>query len=351
VPQPDPQDQLPDTYRRLQAELSAAAAAGVAGLMAGVALDRIDESWAAIRDQVVAVILLQQLYAATMAGAYFAGLMRSLGLQPQPEGVVPPLAFTGYTSAGIALPDVVDSTPVVVKVAIQQAHQAQAQAAAPALPVRELELVSARPVPEVPAPSVPPAPAAPAPGRTDPVPQAALDLATRRLARIAMSEVQDAGRGALEAQLRLEPQATGYVRHVTLPACGRCLVLAGRVYTKSTGFLRHPQDDCVMLPVFGEPPVLQSPRDLFHQMTDAQQDKAFGLAGARAIRDNADVGSVLNARRGMDAAGDSYTRTGQVGVRRRRHAPPRLSPQGVARAAGDDTVEYRRLLREHGYLT
>jgi hypothetical protein len=46
-----------------------------------------------------------------------------------------------------------------------------------------------------------------------------------------------------------EQEVAGYERTVVLAACGRCILLAERLYRYSTGFLRHPRCDCQMKPV------------------------------------------------------------------------------------------------------
>src|SRR5205085_2059430 len=69
-----------------------------------------------------------------------------------------------------------------------------------------------------------------------------------QLERMAWTQVADAGRAAQSAEIAVRPQVTGYVRHLNPPSCGRCTVLAGRFYRYSTGFLRHPACDCIMVP-------------------------------------------------------------------------------------------------------
>ncbi|WP_062077697.1 hypothetical protein [Demequina globuliformis] len=41
---------------------------------------------------------------------------------------------------------------------------------------------------------------------------------------------------------------SGWVRQLTPPSCGRCVILAGKHYRKSQGFQRHPGCDCVHIP-------------------------------------------------------------------------------------------------------
>ncbi len=119
-------------------------------------------------------------------------------------------------------------------------------------------------------------------------------------------------------------------------------------------------------------------------MSQAEQDKVFGRAGAQAIRDGADMGQVVNARRGMYTAGRlrvAATREGTTvrglyggyeidpvtGQLRRRKASEmerrrsggrhisgtrsiRLMPEQIYLDAGNDRAEAIRLLRRFGYL-
>jgi hypothetical protein len=176
-----------------------------------------------------------------------------------------------------------------------------------------------------------------------------------RLTMAAATEVTDAGRLATGAAITARPQVHGYVRVVNAPACGRCIVLAGRVYRWSDGFQRHPRCDCQMVPVAdagAKPP--QSPRELFDAMDSSEQEKAFTVAGAKAIRDGADLSRVVNAQRGMyEAGGRSLTTEATT---RRGRLPgqaegARLTPRQIYREAGDDRAEAIRLLRRFGYLT
>jgi hypothetical protein len=180
----------------------------------------------------------------------------------------------------------------------------------------------------------------------------------RGLARLTMAsatEVTDAGRLATGAAITARPQLHGHVRVVNPPACGRCIVLSGRVYRWSEGFQRHPRCDCGMQPVASAgAKAAGSPEDLFRGLDSSEQEKAFTAAGAKAIRDGADIGRVVNAQRGMyEAGGRSLTR--EATTRRGRvpgqAAGPRLTPKQIYREAGDDRAEAVRLLRRHGYLT
>lgn len=147
-----------------------------------------------------------------------------------------------------------------------------------------------------------------------------LEMVTRSL-------VADAGRIADMAGMIARPRVVSYVRVVHLPACARCIILAGREYTLSEGFLRHPRCDCTLAPRRpGDTWELASPKRLFEQMTPVQQRRAFGEAGMKAINEGADIAQVVNARRGM-ATVSAYGRTVQAtreGITRRGIAGARL---------------------------
>lgn len=197
--------------------------------------------------------------------------------------------------------------------------------------------------------------------------------AWRELMMIVGTQVADAGRVASGVRMATEPAVIGYERVVQLPACSRCIVLAGRLYTWSTGFARHPNCDCVHKPI-GSIAEWQGARPgnfpdrIFERMSPEQQDKVFGRAGAKAIRDGADIAQVVNARRGVyTAGGHIYTREGttarglagrrlgqlakEAGSRYRRSQIPRVMPEDVYKAAGDDRAEVIRLLRRFGFIT
>lgn len=193
---------------------------------------------------------------------------------------------------------------------------------------------------------------------------ALLDLLVRTI-------VADAGRAADLVAMATRPAVTSYVRVVELPACARCIILAGREYSLSAGFARHPRCDCTMAPVTRTSrPTPVDARDVFTSMTEAQQVKAFGAKAVEAIAAGADPAQVVNARRGMrqatlygktvSATSEGTTRRGLAGRRRssfervdgRRYATTRavrLMPEEIMRRA-EDREHAVRLLRLHGYL-
>lgn len=115
-------------------------------------------------------------------------------------------------------------------------------------------------------------------------------------------------------------------------------------------------------------------------MSRQEQDKVFTKAGAKAIRDGADVARVVNARRGAAGltpaskrlteaekqaarrgldrgrlqttriAGRDLFLTSEAVTRRGVNRPVRLMPESIYQVAGDDREMAIRLLRIHGYI-
>lgn len=192
-----------------------------------------------------------------------------------------------------------------------------------------------------------------------------LEMVTRSL-------VADAGRIADMAGMIARPRVVSYVRVVHLPACARCIILAGREYTLSDGFLRHPNCDCSLAPRRpGDTWELPLPTSLFEGMTPAQQRRGFGAAAVDAISEGADIAQVVNARRGMTTATryrrtvqittEGTTRRGVYGSRRAkfekvpgskyaRAKTPRLMPEEIYRLADGDREHAIRLLKKNAYI-
>lgn len=174
-----------------------------------------------------------------------------------------------------------------------------------------------------------------------------LDLVVRTV-------IADTGRQADQASMVANKGIRAYIRVVELPACSRCIILAGREYGVSNGFLRHPRCDCTMEPVTRRnTPTPLDAEDLFESMTPAQRKSTFGEAGAKAISDGARISSVVNARKSMGQV-EQFGRTVQITYvgtgSRRKKRPPRLMPEEIYRLAGEDRDVAIRLLYKNGYL-
>lgn len=190
------------------------------------------------------------------------------------------------------------------------------------------------------------------------------------MAMYASTSIADAARSADQVSMAANRSCVAYVRVVQLPACARCIVLSGQMYRYSEGFLRHPRCDCQTLPLRErEWPGVPTPQQLFDRMPIAEQRRVFTVAGAEAIRAGANVGQVVNARRGMSRPGgptttEGITRRSLYGARMRRagggfarypgqrysqSTTPRLTPEAIFRQApGRD--EQLDLLRRYGYI-
>lgn len=175
-------------------------------------------------------------------------------------------------------------------------------------------------------------------------------LGYAQLDMIVRTEVADAGRVATGVQVVATP-TVGYVRMLNPPSCSRCAVLAGRFYRWNAGFARHPRCDCIHIPVTEDTAddLRTDPVRYFASLSEPEQNRLFTRDGAQAIRDGADIGRVVNARRGMyTAAGRRLTREG---ARSRGARRVRLMPEQIYREAAGNRDEALRLLNLHGYIT
>lgn len=196
-----------------------------------------------------------------------------------------------------------------------------------------------------------------------------------QLATIVSTQVADSARTATSVAMAADKMCVGYVRVVRAPACSRCIVLAGRAYTVSTGFQRHPRCDCGMEPMSYEQwksrDVAKSPDDLYRSMSPEERLKRFGAAAVKAMDEGADMGQLVNARRGMatTTTGKAVTTEGttkrgiggkalDVGFdktmatsRYQRSREARLMPEQILKQAEGNRDLQVALLRKHGYIT
>lgn len=293
--------------------------------------DNLVQSWAGLLGDVLAIVMSGQLTAAQMTGPWLDGLLGPENEDRPDAHRIVPEAFAGVDGAGRPL------TQVLV---------------APIWTV--LRAVTA--------------------GR--PIVQS-LVAGRSLLDAIVRTAVADTGRAADSAAMTARPSVTGYIRVVEGGACDRCIVLAGNEYQTDRAFLRHPRCNCGMEPITREHrPEAASPSELVAGMSEEQKRKTFGEAGAKALAEGADLGQLVNARRGMQSAsvlgGRPITTTeGTVrGEFRRREfrrlqaegAIPRsrsmrgfrptvarLMPEEIYRQA-DNRQHAVALLRQHGYI-
>lgn len=180
------------------------------------------------------------------------------------------------------------------------------------------------------------------------------------LSQAVSTVLSDTGRQAESLGMGVRPVG-GYVRMLNPPSCSRCVILAGRWYPKSSGFQRHPRCDCRHIPasesVAGDLTV--DPQAYIDSLSSGEQDAVLGKAGAEAVRNGADLGQIVNARRGMRPAQvggrsvlmttESTTRRGLASRFATGRAGARLMPETISQLARDRD-DYLRLLRVNGYL-
>lgn len=308
-------------HRRRQARLSLAAARAAAREWARLNPADLAGSWSTETGlRILAIVVAAQRAAAEGATEYVSAVVRAEGAVPAVAGTVNAAAFAGIAADGRDLATLLAEPVIRTKTAL-------------------------------------------AGGSTLDV---ALEQGLASLLRITASEVADAGRSAVGTAIVADRKVSGYVRVLSPPSCARCVILAGKTFHSAVAFQRHPHCDCVHMPVaYGFRPHTTDPDAYFHSLSEAEQRRVFGRAGAQAIRDGADIGQVVNARRGMYALGDRYglkaTREGMTkrGLARQRlralerggRAPGkvRLMPESIYRIAADRD-EAIRLLYRYGYL-
>jgi hypothetical protein len=177
------------------------------------------------------------------------------------------------------------------------------------------------------------------------------------LTRIVGTQVADAGRAATSLGIAVRPRV-GWVRLVEPGACSRCVILAGRFYRWSDGFLRHPLCKCRNIPAAEDLDELRpdnDPMSHFNSLSEVEQNRQFTKAGAQAIREGADISRVVNARRkamGLSVAGQRIRATAEATSSRAGlglNGAPRLMPEEIFRQA-KNREDALRLLAHHGFI-
>ncbi|MEU0659614.1 hypothetical protein [Streptomyces lavendulocolor] len=212
-----------------------------------------------------------------------------------------------------------------------------------------------------------------------------------QMLRMSATQVADAGRTAVGAGIAGRRTIQGYIRIAAAPCCARCAILTGKEFGWNAGFQRHPRCDCIHMPATliarsqrqgartapQQRGLVTDPQTYFNSLSRREQERLFTVAGARAIRDGADITSVVNARRGMYTAGayrhrvaatregtttrGAFYRSERARAVARGQVPanvgrafqlrtPRLMPEEIYRLAAsrDEAIA---MLRRFGYLT
>lgn len=285
--------------------------------------DDFDSSWRRTSTAVLAILAEGQSQMALRAGPYLNDVLDDLRIPDRPEGDLNPDSLVGIASDGRPLETLAAQSVVTAKVRIREGGTtAEGLAAGGAF-----------------------------------------------LHLMAQLQVADAARVAVGIGTASRKNVGGHVRVLNMPVCQRCAVLGGRFYRWSSGFDRHPQDDCTMMPT--ESAVFATHNDLLFDPKAAYragQIKDITPAQAAAIEEGAELQDVVNAYRGMGTtATERVARKTDVGPTSVQPGMPdllaplanlpratgagRLTPEGIYQLAGNDRDEAIRLLRREGYIT
>ena len=311
-------------------------------------MEAASPSWRAqyeenVAPSLTATVVAAQMLAARESDAYVGDILRELdlGSRPAPIGNLVPEGFVGVSGDGLPVGTLLEQA---VRHAGERYNSLRGES-------RQADLALA---------------------------QQALDDTQEFVDGVIETILADTARAAEEAAMAQREWLVGWIRQAEPGACSRCIILSGRFYLFSEGFLRHPRCRCTHLPAPDDRSpdgrrardaliAAESPESHFDALTEVEQDRVFGAAGAQAIRDGADIARVVNARRGMSTAQnggrlrrvrlngrDVYVTT-EGTTRRGRTAGQvrgvRLMPESILEIANGDVGERIRLLRLHGYIT
>lgn len=323
-------DTVADRHTDRQKRIAAGVVRAGAREWATLDQDDLSGSWRRVGPRLAVILAAGQTAAAADGADYVDRAVRAQGVDPDPQGRVIPEALAGIAADGRPLDTLLLRTLITTKEGI---------------------------------------------GRGMPIGDA-LDLGGNVLAMYLATEVGDAGRSGEGIAMHASPKVHTYVRTMGGRGCARCAILAGGIYHIDTAFLRHPCCQCRNVPIAqggDQAPHTVDAAAYFRGLSRAEQDRLFTIGGARAIRDGADLTSVVNARRGVyTAAGgraatyDSTTRRGLYYQMERLRAQragtasgryprafrltgPRLLPEQIYAEAGS-REEVLALLRQYGYL-
>lgn len=281
----------------------------------------LSASWDEALQDLVPVVTAAQVRAAYSGSSYGAATLAQQGSWVAPEAFVDPQAFGGHASDGRSLEGLLLSPMVQTKTALTRRPT-----------YTDDDLFD---------------------GMTSALPMAqALARGQSSLDTILRTTIADAARQAAGVDTTSR-RGVGYIRMLNPPSCIRCAVLAGRFYRWNAGFQRHPRCDCVHVQsragstaAAKSEGLIEDPMDYFNSLSASEQDKLFGVANSKAIRDGADMSRVSNAYRGKSGltTTEGTTRRGFASNTRGQ----RLTPEGIYKTAGS-REEALRLLEQHGY--
>lgn len=249
---------LAQAHRVRQQQIALAATQQTARLWAFLDLADLLGSWVSVSPRLVQLVTAALIEASRGSQDYVSAAVRMWGADPDPAGQVAEWTFAQTASDGRPLDTLLDQPVLEAQAFVDQGMDA-AQAKA---------------------------------------------IGQRHLDRIVATQVADAARVPTGVAQVNDRTVRGWIRMLQPPSCSRCVILAGKFYAVNRGFDRHPKCDCVHISAAEYLPDLATdPKRYFDSLDEAEQDRIFTIAGARAIRDGADIAQVVNARRGATGIG------------------------------------------------
>jgi hypothetical protein len=301
-----------------QQNLSASLLAEADRLWVSVDRENIRDSWIPLINRLVVLLAAIQQIAAAEADNYVAQALVAQDVGSEPDAQLRPDGFVGFASDGRPLDSLIyEAVPATLTAIAAGASQSQAMATG----------------------------------------WATLDM-------ILSTQVADSFRSSASVAMATRPQVTKYVRMLVPSSCSRCAILAG-AWSSRTAFRRHPRCDCIAIPsteststdLVSDARV--DPKDYFNSLSRAEQDRVFTQAGAEAIRDGADIGRVVNARRKAAGLNPSQPITrgrlvrdaqGRYTTAELRGKGVRLMPESIYELAAGDKELTLTMLRQYGYI-
>lgn len=243
-----------DTFHRRVAAREAVAVRAARHAWSRVDKNDIRGSWARVKQPLVNVLSDIQEQAVDAGLDANVDVMAEIGQYSAPEALVDSHAFSKFSSGGVLLDEWVDRPAI-----------------------RALEFIKEG---------------------------IGVDEALDRVGSLFSSSVAtnlaDVIRQAQQADIATRKHM-GFIRCCNADACKWCIVLSGKIYRYNTGFERHMNCHCYHLPVNLDDvgsvmDIAPSPIELFNRMSESEQNKTFGIVGAKSIRAGADIGQIVNSR-------------------------------------------------------
>lgn len=150
--------------------------------------------WAAIGPRMLVIVQAAMREASRGAQGYAAAAARAAGAEPDPAGQVIEATFAATASDGRPLASLLEQPSLEVSAFVDHG-----------MPAAQADTIGGR-----------------------------------HLQRIVTTQISDAARVATGVAVVNDRALQGYIRHLTLPSCSRCVLLSGRWYRWSAGFARHP---------------------------------------------------------------------------------------------------------------